>query len=82
MIGTLVALAFGINWVFAKDKWQNIDPQDPGKLLVLNVVQSVRPQSVRPQLEYVVQQRTAVFVRVRKLLEQPTTEVAPAETEQ
>ena len=77
VIGTLVALAFGIYWVFAKDKWQNIDPEDPGKLLVLNVV-----QSVRPQLEYVVQRRTAVFVRVRKLFEQSPGEVAPAETEQ
>jgi capsule polysaccharide export protein KpsE/RkpR len=77
VIGALVALAFGINWVFAKDKWQNIDPEDPGKLLVLNMV-----QSVRPQLEYVVQQRTAVFVRVRKLFEQSPGEVAPAETEQ
>jgi capsule polysaccharide export protein KpsE/RkpR len=77
VIGTFVALAFGIYWVFAKDKWRNIDPQDPGKLLVLNMV-----QSVRPQLEYVVQQRTAVFVRVRKFFEQSPGEAAPAETEQ
>jgi capsule polysaccharide export protein KpsE/RkpR len=77
VIGTLAALAFGIYWIFARDKWRNIDPEDPGKLLVLNVV-----QSVRPQLEYVLQRRSAVFVRVRKLFEQPTAEVAPAETEQ
>jgi capsule polysaccharide export protein KpsE/RkpR len=77
VIGTLVALAFGINWVFAKNKWKNIDPQDPGKLLVLNMV-----QSVRPQLEYVVQQRTTVFVRVRKFFEQSPGEAASAEMEQ
>ena len=77
VIGALAALGFGIYWIFARDKWQNIDPEDPGKLLVLNVV-----QSVRPQLEYVLQRRTAVFVRVRKLFEQSPGEVAPAETEQ
>jgi capsule polysaccharide export protein KpsE/RkpR len=77
VIGSLLALAAGINWIFATARWKNTDPQDPGKLFVLNMV-----QSVKPQLEYVAQQRTAVFVRARKLFERSSGEVAPAETKQ
>jgi capsule polysaccharide export protein KpsE/RkpR len=77
VIGIVLALAFGITWVFATDKWKTIDAQDPGKLLVLNVF-----ESVRPPLEYVVQLRTAVFVRLRKLFERSPGEVASAETDQ
>jgi len=46
--GAVMALAMGIVWIFASDDWKKIDPQDPGKVLVLNMV-----QSVKPQLEYV-----------------------------
>jgi uncharacterized protein involved in exopolysaccharide biosynthesis len=77
VVGTLLALTAGISWVFAQDKWKHIDPQDPGKLLVLSMV-----QSVKPQLEYVVQRRATVFGRVRKFLEQSPGDAAPAETEQ
>jgi capsule polysaccharide export protein KpsE/RkpR len=76
-IGTLLALAIGVNWVSATDKWKNIDPQDPGRLLVLNMV-----QSVRPQLEYVAHQRANVLIRTKKFFQRSQGEVAPAETKQ
>jgi hypothetical protein len=76
-LGAILAFAMGIAWITATDRWKNIDPQDPGKLLVLNMV-----QSVKPQLEYVAQQRTTVFVRARKFFERSPDEAAPAETEQ
>ncbi len=73
--GTILALVVGVLWIFATDGWKKIDSQDPGKLLVLNIV-----QSVKPQLEYVAQQRDSVLVRARKFLERSEGEVAPAET--
>jgi G-rich domain on putative tyrosine kinase len=77
VIGSLLALAAGINWIFAAARWTNSDPRDPGKLLVLNMV-----RSVKPQLAYVAQQSTAVFVRARKIFERSSAEAAPAKTEQ
>jgi uncharacterized protein involved in exopolysaccharide biosynthesis len=76
LIGTLTALAIGIAWLSFTDKWKNIDPQDPGKQLVLNMV-----QSVKPPLEYVAQQKATVFVRARKFFERAPGEAVPAETE-
>src|SRR5215471_362123 len=32
--GVLLAIALGIVWVFARDRWRGVDAQDPGKLLV------------------------------------------------
>jgi len=51
-VGTILALAIGVGWIFGTDDWEKIDPQDPGKILVLKMV-----ESVRPQLEYVTQRR-------------------------
>jgi hypothetical protein len=74
--GSLLALAVGISWIFVKARWKNTDDQDPGKLLVLNMV-----QSVKPQLEYGAQW-TTLFVRARKFFERSSGEAAPVETKQ
>jgi uncharacterized protein involved in exopolysaccharide biosynthesis len=77
LTGTIMALAMGALWVFATDGWKRIDPQDPGKLLVLEMV-----GSVEPQLAYVTQQRAAFLARRKKFLERFEGEVTSAETEQ
>lgn len=41
-LGTLLVGVLGIAWVFARDKWQRVDPQDPRKALALEVFGSVR----------------------------------------
>jgi uncharacterized protein involved in exopolysaccharide biosynthesis len=56
LLGALLAFALGAAWVMANDRWTNTDPQDPGKVLVLNMV-----RSVRPQLQYVVQRRNSLL---------------------
>ena len=63
LLGAILALAIGAGWIIAGDLWGKIDPQDPGKILVLNMV-----QSVRPPLEYVVQRRNSVFGLAKKNL--------------
>lgn len=73
VLGALLALAAGIGWVFANDGWEKMDPQDPGKLLVLDMA-----RSVKPQLEYVAQQGISFSSRTRKLfsgLQQESTAV-------
>lgn len=40
--GTLLATVFGIAWVLGNSKWQEIDNQDPGKLLAREVFDSFR----------------------------------------
>ena len=87
LLGAILALAIGAAWIVARDDWHSIDPQDPGKILVLRMV-----QGVRPQLEYVVQSRNLIageakknFDRLRgfanplgaKTQSQPTRTVAP-----
>jgi uncharacterized protein involved in exopolysaccharide biosynthesis len=62
VLGALLALAAGIGWVIANDGWEKMDPQDPGKLLVLDMA-----RSVKPQLEYVAQQGISFSSRTRKL---------------
>jgi capsule polysaccharide export protein KpsE/RkpR len=47
LTGTLLALAVGVLWVLLSDRWRKIDPQDPGKLLALEVVKSVFSGSIR-----------------------------------
>jgi uncharacterized protein involved in exopolysaccharide biosynthesis len=61
LLGAILAFALGVAWVLANDRWTNTDPQDPGKVLVLNMV-----RSVRPQLQYVVQRRDSLFDLARK----------------
>ena len=77
LTGTLLTLAIGVLWVLLSDRWRKIDPQDPGKLLVLEVV-----GSVRPPLAYVSQQRTALTDRTKSFLERFGGEVTSAETKQ
>ena len=77
LTGTLLALTVGVLWVLLSDRWRKIDPQDPGKLLVLEVV-----GSVKPPLAYVSQQRTALTDRTKSFLERFGGEVTSAETKQ
>jgi capsule polysaccharide export protein KpsE/RkpR len=77
LTGTSLALAFGVLWVLLSDRWKKIDPQDPGKLLVLEVV-----SSVRPPLAYVSQQRSALTDRTKSFLDRFGGEVTSAETKQ
>jgi uncharacterized protein involved in exopolysaccharide biosynthesis len=41
--GMLLAGAFGVVWVFKMENWRRMDPQDPTKVLVRDVVESIRP---------------------------------------
>jgi capsule polysaccharide export protein KpsE/RkpR len=77
LIGALLATVIGVNWVSAADRWKSIDPQDPGRLLVLNML-----QSVKPQLEYVAHQRAHALFRAKKFFERSESEAATIETEQ
>jgi len=76
LLGGILALTIGAGWLTLKDHWTNIDPQDPGKILVLNMV-----QSVKPQLSYVVQARNSFAARVKKCLDRLRRDPAPEETE-
>jgi capsule polysaccharide export protein KpsE/RkpR len=62
VLGGVLAMVIGAGWVVGTDGWERIDPQDPGKLLVLHMA-----SSVRPQLEYVVQQGTSISTRTRRI---------------
>jgi capsule polysaccharide export protein KpsE/RkpR len=75
LVGTLLAVMLGGCWVLGKDNWEKTDPEDPGKLLVLNMV-----RSVQPQLEYVVQQRATTFTRARRFVSRFAGGVTPGET--
>jgi len=77
VLGMLAALALGACWVLGKDNWEKTDPEDPGKILVLNMV-----RSVQPQLEYVVQQRASTFTRTKRFVSRLAGGVSPAETKQ
>lgn len=77
VLGTFSAFALGTCWVLGKDNWEKTDPEDPGKVLVLNMV-----RSVQPQLEYVVQQRATTFTRAKRFVSRFAGEVTPAETKQ
>jgi len=74
-LGGMLALTLGSCWVLANDHWAKIDPKDPGKILVLNVV-----QSMKPPLEYMVQRRNALSERGKKRLEQLRGESSALET--
>jgi capsule polysaccharide export protein KpsE/RkpR len=77
LTGTIMALAMGAAWIFATDGWKKIDPQDPGKMLVLEMV-----RSVEPQLAYVTQQRATLLARTKKFLDRFDGDVTSAEPEQ
>jgi capsule polysaccharide export protein KpsE/RkpR len=75
LAGTILALAIGGLWILLSDRWAKTDPQDPGKLLVLEVV-----SSVKPQLAYVTQQRSALTDRTKKFLDRFSGEAPSVET--
>jgi len=77
IVGALFAIVLGAFWVLGKDNWEKTDSQDPGKILVLNMV-----RSVQPQLEYVVQQRATTFTRAKRFVSRFVGGVSPAETKQ
>jgi uncharacterized protein involved in exopolysaccharide biosynthesis len=77
IVGAVLAFSLGVGWIFATDDWKNIDPQDPGKVLVLNMV-----QSVKPQLEYVASRRNSFFSRNKKILDPFQGESTPVESKQ
>ncbi len=62
LLGALLAMAVGIGWVVVTDGWGKMDPQDPGKLLVLDMA-----RSVKPQLEYVAQRGIFFTARTRRI---------------
>jgi hypothetical protein len=76
-IGAILALVIAATWIIAHDLWSKIDPEDPGKILVLNMV-----ESVRPQLEYVVLKRNSLTDRAKKNLDRLRSESVPLETKQ
>jgi len=61
-LGGIFAMVIGAGWVVGSDGWERIDPQDPGKLLVLRMA-----RSMRPQLEYVVQKSTSFSARTKQI---------------
>ena len=63
-LGEIIALAIGACWISGTDGWNKIDSQHPGKLLVLNMV-----QSVKPPLQYVVQRGNVFTARTKKMFE-------------
>ena len=42
MIGTVLAFVFASLWVLAHARWQEIEPRDPGKILLQQVFESAR----------------------------------------
>jgi uncharacterized protein involved in exopolysaccharide biosynthesis len=77
LAGAILAIGIGVAWILLTDDWKRIDPQDPGKLLVLEMV-----RSVKPQLEYVAQQRTTFAARAKKVMDRFGGEISPAEKKQ
>jgi len=62
VVGTILALGIGVGWVVVNDRWERIDPQDPGKLLVLHMA-----SSVKPRLEYVVRRGNSISARAKRI---------------
>jgi capsule polysaccharide export protein KpsE/RkpR len=75
LFGAMLGLAIGAFWILGNDHWTRIDPNDPGKILALNMV-----QSVRPPLQYILQRRNSLFERSKKLLERWRGASSPMET--
>jgi capsule polysaccharide export protein KpsE/RkpR len=62
LLGAIFSLALGMTWVLATESWENTDAQDPGKLLMLNVA-----QSVRSPLDYLAERRGALAARAKSI---------------
>jgi capsule polysaccharide export protein KpsE/RkpR len=63
-LGVIIAFGLGVGWISGSDGWNKIDSQHPGKVLVLNMV-----RSVKPPLQYVVQRGSFFRARTRKMFE-------------
>ena len=63
-LGVIIAFAIGVGWISGSDGWNKIDSQHPGKVLVLNMV-----RSVKPPLQYVVQRGSLFNMRNQKIFE-------------
>jgi len=48
-LGTFVALAWGAGWILARRRWQEVDPQHPGKVLAREVLGTIKEQTRRLQ---------------------------------
>jgi uncharacterized protein involved in exopolysaccharide biosynthesis len=77
LLGGLIALAIGIAWVIGTDDWKKIDPQDPGKILILKMV-----DSVKPQLAYIAWKRNTVADQAKESVDRLRGMSAPLETKQ
>jgi capsule polysaccharide export protein KpsE/RkpR len=75
LFGGMLGLAIGSFWILGNDHWTKIDPNDPGKILALNMV-----QSVKPPLQYILQRRDSLFDRSKKRLERWRGASRPMET--
>jgi capsule polysaccharide export protein KpsE/RkpR len=42
VVGTIFAFAMGGVWVLAQARWREMDPEDPGKMLVQNIADTIR----------------------------------------
>jgi capsule polysaccharide export protein KpsE/RkpR len=62
LLGAIFSLALGMTWVLATDRWEQTDSQDPGKLLMLSVA-----QSVRSPLDYMAERRSALASRAKNI---------------
>jgi hypothetical protein len=69
-------MVIGAGWIVGSDGWERIDPQDPGKLLVLHMA-----RSVKPQLEYVVQQGPSFSAQTKRIFAR-SQEESEVESEQ
>jgi len=72
LLGAVLAFLVGAASIIANDHWASIDPRDPGKILVLNMV-----ESVRPQLNYIMQTRSSVAKQARKSVDRLRGEASP-----
>lgn len=46
-LGAFLSLAFGVVWVLGKARWDETDPQDPGKLLAQEVLHTLKTEVPR-----------------------------------
>jgi len=42
LLGTILSFACGVTWLFGREKWERIDPSDPGKILAQEVFDTVK----------------------------------------
>jgi capsule polysaccharide export protein KpsE/RkpR len=42
LLGMMLAMSFGVVWILADRRWEMIDPQDPQKVLVLEIYQTTK----------------------------------------